>query len=58
MINKNEIKKLRSLKTKKGRESYQCILVEGKRLIEEIIELKYPIQKIWTSAEFCRLRLE
>ena len=37
MISKNKIKILRSLSTKKGRLLHKMILLEGKRLIKEVL---------------------
>ena len=52
MINKTEIKKIRSLDTRKGRDSHNLILIEGKRLIEQVLASKYNIDKVWITEEF------
>jgi len=52
MINKNKIKTLRSLNTKKGRLLNKMILLEGKRLIEEVLSGKNKIRRIWATKEF------
>ena len=52
MISKAEIKKIRALDTKKGRDSHQLILIEGKRLVEQIISTNCSINKIWATEDF------
>ena len=52
MISKNKIKILRSLSTKKGRLLHKMILLEGKRLIEEVLSEKNQIKEIWITKEF------
>ena len=52
MINKAEIKMLRSLEKKKGRESNNLILVEGRRLIEQLIQMQVLFRKIWATEDF------
>ena len=52
MISKSEIKKIRSLNTKKGRDLHRLIVIEGKRLIEQVLESNYNIDKVWTTEEF------
>jgi len=52
MISKTEIKKIRSLDTKKGRDSNNLILIEGRRLIEQVLASNYNIDKVWTTEEF------
>ena len=52
MISKHKIKILRSLNTKKGRLSHKMILLEGKRLIEEVLSEKSKIKKIWITKDF------
>ena len=52
MISKNKIKILRSLSTKKGRLLHKMILLEGKRLIEEVLSEQNQIKKIWITKEF------
>ena len=49
MISKAEIKKLRSLKNRKGREIHKLIIIEGKRLFEEVSNSNFPIHKIVTN---------
>ena len=52
MISKSEIKKIRSLNTKKGRELYNLILIEGKRLVNQVMHSEFNINKIWTTDDF------
>ena len=52
MISKHKIKILRSLNTKKGRLLHKMILLEGKRLIEEVLSEKSKIKKIWITKDF------
>ncbi len=52
MITNNEIKLLKSLSQKKYRYQHKLFLVEGLRLIEELINSNHKIIKIWTSDSF------
>ena len=52
MISSNEIKLLKSLSQKKYRYQHKFFLVEGSRLIEELINSNYKIKKIWTTDNF------
>ena len=52
MISKAEIKKIKSLHSKKGRELYNLILIEGKRLIEQVVNSQYSIDKVWMTEDF------
>ena len=52
MISKSEIKKIRSLNTKKGRELCNLILIEGKRLVNQVMHSEFNINKIWTTDDF------
>ncbi|MAX10324.1 MAG: hypothetical protein CMG13_05660 [Candidatus Marinimicrobia bacterium] len=52
MISKSEINKIRSLDSKKGRDLHSLILIEGKRLIEQVITSNYNISKIWITDDF------
>ena len=52
MISKAEIKQIRSLNTKKGRDISNLILIEGTRLISQVLESKYDIIKVWTTQDF------
>ena len=45
MLSKNKIKHLRSLSLKKYRDKYQEYLVEGEKIIKELIECRYPLVK-------------
>ena len=52
MISNAEIKKIRSLTTKKGRDLNNLILIEGKRLVEQVIKSNFNIDKLWTTESF------
>ena len=52
MISKAEIKKVCTLDTKKGRDSHNLILIEGKRLIEQVLNSDYNISQVWTTEDF------
>ena len=52
MISKIEIKKIRSLNTKKGRDLHNLILIEGKRLIRQVLNSNYNINKVWITDDF------
>ena len=51
MISKNKIKFLKSLSIKKYRNKYNTIIIEGRRLIEESINLRADIQNIWFTKD-------
>ena len=51
MISKNQIKLLRSLKIKKYREQNQKTLLEGVRLIDEVLNSNAQIQSIFATEE-------
>ena len=52
MITKNEIKFLKSLSQKKYRIQSQKCLVEGKRIVKELIQSKALIDQIYVSEDF------
>ena len=52
MISKAEIKRVRSLNTKKGRDLHNLILIEGKRLVEQIIKSNFRFTNIWITEDF------
>ncbi|MAV65204.1 MAG: hypothetical protein CBD97_03815 [Pelagibacteraceae bacterium TMED237] len=52
MISKAEIKILRSLENKKGRETHNLILVEGKRIIKQLLNYKVIPNKVWATQTF------
>ena len=52
MISKSEIKKIRSLDTKKGRDLHNRILIEGKRLVEQVMLSDCKIDKLWITEDF------
>ena len=52
MISKTEIKKIRSLNTKKGRDLHNLILIEGKRLVNQVIQSEFNINKVWITDDF------
>ena len=58
MISKAEIKKIKSLHSKKGRELYNLILIEGKRLIEQVVNSQYNIDKVWMTEDFQNKNLD
>ena len=54
MITSNEIKLLKSLSQKKYRYQHKLFLVEGLRLVEELINSNHNIIKIWTTDTFLK----
>ena len=52
MISKAEIKRINSLDTKKGRDLHKLILIEGKRLVEQVISSGCNISKLWITEAF------
>lgn len=49
MISKNEIKLIRSLERKKGREETGLFVVEGEKLVHEALQNKAAVQKIFCT---------
>ena len=58
MISKSEIKKIKSLHSKKGRELHNLILIEGKRLINQVINSHFNIDKVWMTEDFKNKNLD
>jgi len=62
MISKNEIKRVKSLHRKKGRDNENCFLVEGDKMVGEAIDSPYDIVQLyvrensqWSDKEGARL---
>ena len=49
MISKNQIKFIRSLKLKKNRDAYNCFIVEGEKIVEEILQSDFVLIEIFTT---------
>ena len=52
MISKNEIKLIKSLSTKKNRLKELLFIVEGEKMVEELLSSNYKIKKIYASKEW------
>lgn len=52
MITKNEIKFLQSLHLKKYRELHNCFLVEGRKIVKELIASQFEISIIYATNEW------
>lgn len=52
MITRNQIKLIQSLKLKKNREQLGLFVVEGKKMIEELIASDFEVEQIYHSNEF------
>lgn len=56
--NNQYIKKIRSLKDKKFRDEYKLYLVEGVKLVKEVLELSLPVESVVASEEgLARLKM-
>jgi len=51
MLSKNKIKHFRSLRLKKYRDIYKEYIVEGEKIVKELIKLKYPLVKDLIATE-------
>ena len=52
MISKNEIKLIKSLSTKKNRLKELLFIVEGEKMVDELLSSNYKIQKIYGTKEW------
>ena len=52
MLSKTEIKKIKSLSTKKGRDKYQLFIIEGSRLVADAITFGSAIEQIYATEHF------
>jgi RNA methyltransferase, TrmH family len=52
MLSKNEIKYIQSLSQKKIRTVRQVFVVEGSKMVEEILFSKMPVQKVFATADW------
>lgn len=52
MITKNEIKYLQSLHLKKYRELHNCFLVEGRKIVKELIASQFEVSIIYATNEW------
>ena len=49
MISKNQIKFIRSLQLKKNRDVHNCFIVEGEKMVEEILQSDFVLTEIFTT---------
>jgi len=49
MISKNQIKFIRSLHLKKNRDAHNCFIVEGEKMVEEILQSDFILIEIFTT---------
>ena len=49
MISKNQIKFIRSLQLKKHRDTHNCFVVEGEKIVDEIIKSDFSIYQIFAT---------
>ena len=52
MISKNEIKLIKSLSTKKNRLNELLFIVEGEKMVDELLNSNYKIKKIYGTKEW------
>ena len=50
MITKNEIKFVRSLKIKKNRIKYNQFIVEGEKIVDELIDSSLELVKVYSTS--------
>jgi len=51
MISKNELKYIQSLYHKKARDKEKLFIVEGPKMVEELLNSDYETIKVWTTSE-------
>ena len=51
MISKNELKYIQSLYHKKARDKEKLFIVEGPKMVSELLESPFKVQKVWTTNE-------
>lgn len=56
MITSNKIKFIRSLKLKKNRDIHNCFIVEGEKMVNEILNSSFVIRDIYVTKD-CSLRI-
>ena len=49
MISKNQMKFVRSLQLKKNRDAHNCFVVEGEKIVDEIIQSDFSIYQIFAT---------
>lgn len=54
MISKNQIKFVKSLRQKKLIQEYQLFVVEGTKMVNELLKAKFPIKEIYATSDFYR----
>lgn len=52
MLSKNELKYIQSLCQKKQRQAEGLFLAEGTKLVEELLHSRYPVRKMYATAEW------
>ncbi|SEA12126.1 RNA methyltransferase, TrmH family [Arachidicoccus rhizosphaerae] len=51
MISKNELKYIQSLYHKKARDKEKLFIVEGPKMVQELLESPFTVQKVWTTQQ-------
>jgi len=51
MISKNELKYIQSLYHKKTRDKEKLFIVEGPKMVQELLKSPFKVQKVWTTHE-------
>jgi len=52
MLSHNEFKFLRSLKQKKFRREYRCFIVEGKKLVREVLHSSFRVKSVYATQQW------
>lgn len=52
MLTKNEIKQIRSLQLKKGRDELGCFVCEGNKLVSELLASSFSVREIFATHEW------
>ena len=55
MITKNQIKYVRSLHLKKNRDRHNCFLVEGEKIVEELLKSDFNVKAIFATRNWNQL---
>ena len=52
MLTKNQIKLIRSLSVKKNRQKYGLFIVEGEKLVNEVLNSDWQVDSIYATKEW------
>src|SRR6186713_1045514 len=58
MLSKAEIQRLRSLREKKHREELGLFVIEGEKVVGELLNANFPFEEIYATAAWLEVRSE